>query len=118
MKKILIIEDNFQDQKIMGHVLKRAGFENITFADSGHEGVDVCQQERPDIVICDTILPGIDGFETCRQIRSILDYEVFIIVMTGHIDAVDASQAREVRADDYVVKTAGFEDLIRTMRAI
>ncbi len=118
MKKILIIEDNYQDQKIMARYLSRAGFDNVIFADSGHEGVDICLQERPDIVICDTILPGIDGFETCRQIRAIPGYKVFIIVMTGQIDAVDASKARAAGADDYVVKTSGFEDLISVVRVV
>ncbi len=69
--------------------------------------------ENPDLVITDTNMPGIDGFETCRQIRDAGSKDnPKIIVTTGAIDAVDAVEARKAGADDYCVKTSDAAQLI------
>ncbi len=104
--KILMVEDNEQDQKIISRYLSKRGFDDISVVDNGEAGVERALQEKPDIILIDTVLPGIDGFETCYQLKGVHHLESRIIIMTGRIDAVDADKARRKGADDYCVKTA------------
>lgn len=119
MKKILIIEDNEQDRKIMKRFLNEAGFEEILFAESGEEGLNKAKSEKPDLVILDTLLPGMDGFQTCRQIREAHGPTTpKIIVTTGSVDAVDAVKARKAGADDYCAKTSDYLPLIEAVKKL
>ncbi len=118
-KKVLIIDDNPQDRMIIQRFLKKEGFENIITAETGEEGLSKAESENPDFVITDTMLPGIDGFEVCRQIREKKGFEFpKVIVMTGAIDAVDAVKAKKVGADDYCVKTSDCSPLLEAVRRL
>ena len=68
-KKILIIDDTLSDCKIIQRYLNKEGYDNVITAENGEDGVALAASENPDLVIIDTNMPGIDGFETCRQIR-------------------------------------------------
>ena len=70
-KRILIIDDDHVDQKMMKKSLEKAGFDIIFTADSGEKGLEVARREKPDLVIVDPLLPGMDGHETCRQIKQL-----------------------------------------------
>ena len=99
--KILIIDDSEQDRKIMKRFLGKAGFEDVCMAATGEEGVQKNKDEVFDVVLIDTNLPGIDGFEACRQIRgNHRPDKPKIIVMTGAIDAIDAVKARYERGNE------------------
>ena len=116
-KKILIIDDSEQDRKIIKRFLQGAGYTEILLAERGEDGVKKAELEKPDLVITDTNLPDIDGFEVCSKIRKFCNSEITkIIVTTGSIDAIDAVQAREVGADDYCVKTSDFAALIEVVK--
>ncbi len=117
-KKIIIIEDNEQDQKILKRQLSRAGYAHLTFVQTGEEGVALAEQQKPDLVLTDTILPGINGFETCRTIKMEKALATRVIIMTGQIDAVNAERAREAGADEYCVKTSDSQELIEAVRKI
>jgi len=118
-KKILIIEDNEQDRKIVKRFLNRAGYEDIVIAVSGEEGLKKLESEKPELVITDTLLPGIDGFEVCRRIKEGLGAAgPKVIIMTGSIDAVDAVKAKKFGADDYCAKTSDFAALIEAVKAL
>jgi len=111
-KKILIIDDNDQDIKIITRYLQNNNFKEIFHAQSGEEGVEKVKELHPEIVVTDTNLTGIDGFETCKRIKDIEGSNVIVIMMTGLIDAIDAGKAREMGADEYCVKTADYAQLI------
>ena len=116
MKKILIIDDNEQDRKIMKRYFLNAGFEQILEAATGEKGVETVKMEKPDIVILDTLLPQMDGFEACRQIRKNCGPDTpKIVILTGYVDAVDALKAREMGADEYCVKTSDLSELIKAV---
>ena len=116
-KKILIIDDTDTDRKIVIRYLNRAGHDNIITAGTGEEGVEKAASEKPDLVITDTNMPGIDGFETCRKIREASGKVTpKIIVTTGAIDAVDAIKARKAGADDYCVKTSDCSQLLTAVK--
>jgi DNA-binding response OmpR family regulator len=115
-KKILLIDDNPQDLKIMLRFLSKAGFDNVITASSGEEGVEKAGSTDPDIVISDTVLPGMNGFEVCENIRKSSGRErPKIIIITGAIDAVDAVRAKKLGADDYCAKTSDFVPLIEAV---
>ncbi|MCQ9206428.1 MAG: response regulator [Omnitrophica bacterium] len=118
-KKILVVDDNEQDRKIITRVLSKAGFKDIITAERGEEGVEAAEKEKPELIVLDTVLPGIDGFETCRRIRKSQGPKTTkIIVTTGAIDAVDAGKARAAGADDYVVKTSDFAHLAKAVKSL
>ena len=115
-KRVLIIDDNEQDRKIIERFLKRAGYSDVATAETGEEGVSRAESEKPDLVVIDTMLPGIDGFAACRQIRERLGSDTpKIIVMTGSVDAIDAVKARKMGADDYCVKTSDGTPLLEAV---
>ncbi len=116
-KKILVIDDTDSDRKIVTRFLSKAGYDYVVIAEDGEQGVAMAASEKPDLVITDTMMPGIDGFETCRRIRESHDRETMkIIVTTGAIDAVDAVKARKAGADDYCVKTSDLTQLIAAVK--
>lgn len=115
-QKILIIDDDEQDRKLIEKRLSRVGFTEIFTSRTGEEGVRAAGEINPDIVITDTVLPGIDGHETCRQIKQIKGLKAKVIVMTGLIDAVDSDKARRSGADDYVVKSSSVKEIIAVVR--
>jgi len=113
MKKILIIEDSRLQAKMAEEQFTKEGYEVVLAAD-GKEGVQKAVSEKPDLVVIDTILPDIDGFEVCRQIKANeASSGTKTIVTTGSINAVDAGKAREAGADDYAVKTADYGALVK-----
>jgi len=118
-KKILVIEDNEQDRIIIKRFLNKAGYEEISMAETGEEGLKKADSEKPDLVISDTLLPGIDGFEVCKRIREAQGATTpKIIIMTGTIDAVDAVKARKSGADDYCAKTSDFSALLEAVKKL
>ncbi len=118
-KKILVIDDNKQDRMIMKIFLAKAGYEDVSLAESGEEGLEKAISEKPDLVIMDTLLPGMDGFEACRRIKeSLAAAAPKIIIMTGTVDAVDAVKAKKMGADDYCVKTADGVSLVEAVKSL
>ncbi len=117
-KKILLVDDDEQDLKIIKRYLSQIGNDEIWTVRTGEEGVKSAQENHPDITILDTNLPGIDGFETCKRIKEIDGLQTKVILMTGLIDAVDAGKARKMGADDYCVKTSDYAFLLNAVRKL
>ena len=115
--KVLVVEDNEQDRKIIKRFLNKAGYDNVVMAVTGQEGIDEAKKEEPELIILDTILPDMPGFEVCRRIRQIDELKyVKIVIQTGSIDAVDAVKAKQVGADDYCVKTSDCAPLLLAVK--
>lgn len=117
-KKLLIIDDSEQDRKIMRRFLSKAGFDDIAMAETGELGVEKAVSQKPDIIILDTLLPGINGFEVCRRIREAAGSHSKIIIMTGNVDAIDAVEARKAGADDYCVKTSDYGPMVEAAKKL
>ncbi len=117
-KKILIIEDSPTVLNMLKSVFEGEGYEIVT-ALTGEEGLEKQQDQTPDLIILDTVLPGIDGFEVCKKIREDKDSEALkIIIMTGNVDAIDAMKALEVGADDYCAKTTDFSPIVEAVKKL
>ena len=118
-KKILVIDDNEVDLLIVKRCLNQAGYDDIITARDAREGINKAREEKPDLVILDTLLPGSNGFEICAQIREIYNQTTpKIIIITGAIDAVDAVKARKVGADDYCGKTSDCAPLLEAIKKL
>jgi len=115
-KKILIIDDNQGDRQLIREYLTDAGFElEFSMAASGEEGVARLKEFLPHYAVIDTKLPGIDGYETCRQIKELVP-ETKVIILTGVVDAIDYGKARIVGADEFTIKTANYEVFTKSFR--
>jgi two-component system, chemotaxis family, response regulator PixH len=118
-KKILVIDDNDVDLLLSRKYLERSGYDQIITASDAAEGIKKAIEEKPDLVISDTVLPDNNGFEICRQIREACGTEKpKIIITTGSLDAVDATQARRAGADDYCGKSSDCAALLEIVRRL
>ena len=118
-KKILIVDDNAAHNEVMASLFQEAGYNDVTVGQTGAEGLELMEKENPDLVILDTLLPDTTGFDVCQKITQQRDREKpKIIIMTGFIDAVDVIKARQMGADDYVVKTADFSYLLDVVKKL
>jgi DNA-binding response OmpR family regulator len=113
--KILVIEDDEASMDFVRAALSREGFALIETA-SGEEGIDLCEREQPALVLLDVILPGIDGLEVCRRLRSKCD--VPIIMVSVRDEEVDKVVGLELGADDYITKPFGARELAARVRAM
>lgn len=113
--KILIVDDDEDHRFIIGECLKENGFTNLSFAINGEEGVEKVKLISPDIVITDTNLGRIDGFEVCKQIKANFP-QIKVIVMTGNAVHVDFPKAQAVGADEYKIKTGDCGEIIWGLR--
>ncbi len=118
-KKILIVDDNSAHNEVMVSLFNEVGYSNVIVAQTGKEGLELQQKELPELVILDTLLPDTTGFDICKSITEEQGADKpKIIIMTGFIDAVDVIKARQMGADDYVVKTADFSYLLDVVRKL
>jgi CheY-like chemotaxis protein len=118
--KILIVDDNEQDQKIIGHILERMGLRNLSYASNGAEAIQKAATEHPDLIVIDTLLPDFDGFEVLAQIKS-RNAKTKTVMMTGSLEAVkafEADRAVSLGVDDYVAKTADYTALTESVRKL
>lgn len=115
MTKILIIDDEKLLVKGLQRSLTGEGFE-VEAAYDGHEGLSKVKSHLPDLVILDIMLPGMDGFEVCRRLRSVSD--VPVIMLTARGEDIDKIVGLELGADDYLAKPFNTRELIARIRAI
>lgn len=115
MKTILVVDDAPNIVDLLRMYLEGAGYETISAAD-GPTAVELHRRHRPDLVILDVMLPGMDGFEVCRAIRREADTPV--IMLTARTDDVDAIVGLELGADDYVTKPFNPRALVARVKAI
>ncbi len=104
MKKVLVIEDNKDNLKLISYALKRSRYEVIS-AETGEEGIMMAKEEEPFFIIMDINLPGIDGIETTRRIRSSdIDSHIPIIAMTSYAMAGDKERILQAGCNGYIEK--------------
>jgi len=104
MKKILVVEDNEKNMYLISFILKKNSYEVIE-ATSGEEGVELAIKERPDLILMDIQLPGIDGLEATKRIRaSKADGEIPIIALTSYAMTGDKEKALAAGCTGYIEK--------------
>ena len=114
-RTVIIVEDDPHIADLLDMYLRDAGFRTLQ-ASSGERGLDLCQQHSPVLVMLDVGLPGIDGFETCRQLR--IKSQVPVLFLTARDDELDRITGLELGADDYVVKPFSPREIVARVKAI
>jgi two-component system, OmpR family, KDP operon response regulator KdpE len=111
---ILVVDDEPQIRRVMRTALTASGY-SVVEAPSGEKALEQMRQSRPDLVLLDINMPGLNGLETCREIRR--SSEVPIIMLTVRGGEGDKVRALDAGADDYVVKPFGMQELLARIRA-
>ena len=114
-KKILIIDDEAKIVEICQDYLKAAGFQVITSLD-GTTGLEKARIEKPDLVLLDLMLPGIDGLDICRELRR--ETKIPIIMLTARVEETDKLIGLEIGADDYITKPFSPREMVARVRAV
>jgi DNA-binding response OmpR family regulator len=112
---IVVVEDDAAIADLLDLYLRKAGFRPL-LAPTGERALELVTQQRPVLVVVDVGLPGIDGFEVCRRIRSRRPLPV--LFLTAHDGETDRIHGLELGGDDYVVKPFSPREVVARIRAI
>ncbi len=114
-KKILVVDDEPQIAKVLKAYLEKAGYQVFTAAD-GTSAVTTFQREKPDFMILDLNLPGMDGLEVCKVVRH--DSNIPILMLTARVEEADRLIGLELGADDYVIKPFSPREVVARVKTI
>ena len=115
-KRILVVEDQEDARRILRDLLTSVGYEMIE-ADSGEDGVTMAETHRPDLILMDIRLPGLDGYEATRQIKANPALrQIPIIAITAYAQSGDDARALDAGCDAYVPKPFGLSVLLAKIR--
>lgn len=117
MAKILVIDDDITVQLVLVHLLEREGHQ-VNTATDGATGMQLAKQQHPDAIVCDWMMPGLDGLEVCRQVNADPDLATtFFILLTAREDVGDRVKGLDAGADEFLSKPIEAEELLARMRA-
>jgi DNA-binding response OmpR family regulator len=115
MGKVLIVDDDSNIRELVGHCLAPLGLER-TEAQNGREALAICAQAKIDLVVLDAMMPELDGWAACRELKR--RYEVPVIMLTVKGETSDKVRGFELGADDYVVKPFDPPELLARAKAV
>ncbi len=116
MKTILVIEDTHTMREEILKILQFEGY-NVIGAEDGIEGVQLAQKYQPDLILCDVMMPGLDGYETIMTIRRDIGLETIpFVFLTARASKADMRHGMELGADDYLTKPFTAVQLLSTVR--
>ncbi len=114
--KVLLVEDEPAQREVLSYNLKSEGFDVVTAAD-GDEAMLLVDEEAPDIIVLDWMLPGISGIEICRRLKSKPETRsIPVLMLSARSEEVDRVRGLETGADDYVVKPYSVLELMARVR--
>jgi DNA-binding response OmpR family regulator len=114
-EKILVVDDEISLQETLEYNLKKQGYEVFTSGD-GTDGLKLAREIKPDLIILDVMLPGLDGFEICRILRR--EMATPVLMLTARDDEIDRVVGLEVGADDYLSKPFSMRELLARVKAM
>ncbi len=110
-KTILIIDDHGALRYVLSFDLQKKGYKTLT-AGSGEKGIEIATADKPDLILLDAMMPGIDGFETCRRLKASDDTKnIPVIMVTAKSQRKDVLDGLQSGATSYMVKPFKFEEL-------
>ncbi len=115
MTKLLLVEDDQTLRETLVYNLTREGYEVVQAGD-GVSALDLAREHKPDLVVLDIMLPGLDGLTVCRTLRH--EREVPIVLLTARTGEVDRIVGLDSGADDYIVKPFSLGELMARLRAV
>ncbi len=118
VKRVVIVEDEKTQAMKLSEKLQSESF-SVRTVDNGEDGLELIRGDKPDLVVLDIMLPGLDGLSLCRMIRNDpLTSEIPIIILTARGTEVDKIVGLESGADDYIVKPFGLGEFLARVRAV
>lgn len=112
--KVLIVEDNEDSRELLAAILTQRGYEVAT-AEDGQSGIEGALAERPQVLLVDIGLPGIDGYGLAREVRRKLGDDVYLIALTGYGQPQDRSRAIDAGFDVHLTKPVDIDALERLL---
>lgn len=117
-EKILIIDDELNIVELLRYNLESVGYK-VFYALTGKEGLNLSKQKKPDIILLDIMLPEMDGFDVCKEIKKNSDTEnISIIMLTAKSEEFDKILGLEIGADDYITKPFSLRELQARIKAV
>src|SRR6478609_3683949 len=113
--RVLVVDDEPLIVELLTMGLDYEGFE-VSVARTGFEALEQAQSSKPDLVVLDVMLPGLDGVEVCRRLRAQGNVGILMLTARGEVD--DRVTGLESGADDYLIKPFNFRELMARLRAI
>jgi DNA-binding response OmpR family regulator len=113
--RILLVDDEHSVQKLLASVLRKDGYE-VVCAPDGRAALDSVADETFDLLVLDLMLPKVDGFEVCRQVRA--TSSVPIIMLTARVEEIDKVLGLELGADDYITKPFSMREFRSRVKAV
>jgi DNA-binding response OmpR family regulator len=114
-RRALVVDDEEPLARLVADYLARDGF-TVEVVGDGVAAVEAARRDRPDVIVLDLMLPGIDGIEACRQIRTFSD--AYIVMLTARVEELDVLIGLSVGADDYVTKPFSPRELVARIHAM
>ncbi|PFS09082.1 DNA-binding response regulator [Bacillus cereus] len=114
-KKILIVDDEKEILNLLEAVLKKEGFQHIYTCTTGKEGIYMCKQVQPDLIILDIMLPDLDGYSVCQQIRQFTFVPIFFL--SAKNEDLDKILGLSIGGDDYITKPFSPKEVAYKMKA-
>lgn len=114
--KVLVAEDDSNTRNGLAEILEAEGYEVVT-ADNGREALRLFAREAPDFVCLDIMMPGVSGYDVCREIRR-GDPAVPVIFISAKSEEIDKVVGLELGADDFIVKPFGVKEVVARIRAV
>lgn len=115
MKKLLIVDDEPDIAASIQYVLTQEGFLTL-LAHDGVKAIQLVEAEKPDLIILDLMMPGLDGYEVCRRVRS-SDRKTPILMLTARTSEIDTVVGLELGANDYIAKPVRLRELVARVKA-
>lgn len=113
--RVLVVDDERPLAQMIGTYLSRAGY-SVSEAFTGPDAVSIARELDPDVIVLDLGLPGLDGIEVCRQVRTFSD--CYVLMLTARGDEVDRIVGLSVGADDYITKPFSARELVARVQAV
>ena len=114
-RKVVVVEDDINIAELLRLYLEKDGF-SVTVTHDGAEGLRAAEEQKPDLVMLDIMLPGMDGWQVCKRLRQTSN--VPIIMLTAKGETEDKVQGLEMGADDYIVKPFEVKELLARIHAV
>ncbi|RLA35915.1 MAG: response regulator [Gammaproteobacteria bacterium] len=118
MAKVLIVDDSLTEIHILRGMLEKHGFECID-AESGEQGIEKARSEKPDVILMDIVMPGLNGFQTTRQLtRDAETKDIPIIIVSTKSQETDKVWGLRQGAKDYLTKPVTETDLVAKIQSV
>ncbi len=112
---VLVVDDDNRIMRMMEEIMESEGHRVISASD-GQSALDLFNKEQPDLVLLDIMMPGLDGYEVCRRIRSFSRIPIIMVTARGNDE--EKIQGLDAGADDYIAKPFSFDELAARVRAV